>query len=453
MIEKELSLRILGWDVESFLRVKVARIRPDGNVLEISGRNGQGKSSAIDSLWAALGGIIPPDPINGDAEESSITVDIGGASGQKYRVRRKIRRAENEKGYGTSVTIELEDKTKVAKPQTILDGLIGPLSVDPLRFIEMKPAEQFDALKQFVPGVDFSAIAKLNAADYEARTSANRRAKEARVRADAVEIGDLANAVTMDEDALVADLANSAGANAKVEQFRAAQAQRAAQADGLDHRAAQNRATAVEVGKEIARLRKVMADAIAAADADEEAASSLRLDISDAGEGPKRVDTTELQSKISEARQHNAKVSAASLAVAERDRLNNEALDLERQSAALTAAMEKRETEKEKAIAAAKMPVEGLTFGDGIILLNGHPLETASQAQKLNIAIAVAAAAQPKLRFVTTKNAALLDKDSWQALVDIAERMDLLIIAETVDSDRPSAVVIEDGAVKPQKAK
>ena len=48
---------------------------------------------------------------------------------------------------------------------------------------------------------------------------------------------------------------------------------------------------------------------------------------------------------------------------------------------------------------------------------------------------------------ITTKNAALLDKDSWKALVDLAEQQNLMIIAETVQSDRPTAVVIEDGRV------
>ena len=38
-------------------------------------------------------------------------------------------------------------------------------------------------------------------------------------------------------------------------------------------------------------------------------------------------------------------------------------------------------------------------------------------------------------------------KDSWKALVDLAEQQNLMIIAETVQSDRPTAVVIEDGRV------
>ena len=97
------------------------------------------------------------------------------------------------------------------------------------------------------------------------------------------------------------------------------------------------------------------------------------------------------------------------------------------------------------------MPVAGIGFGDGVLLLNGHPLSQASQAEKLSVAISIAVALQPRLRFVTTKSAALLDEQSWQALVALAEKQNLLVIAETVNSSRPTAVVIEDGAVRGAK--
>src|SRR5262249_25479759 len=158
------------------------------------------------------------------------------------------------------------------------------------------------------------------------------------------------------------------------------------------------------------------------------------LEISDAGDEPPSVDTTELQAQISTARAGNARFDANERAKAERDRLYNEAAALEKQSAVLTQAMVDRDAAKEKSVAEAKMPVPGISFGDGIILLDGHPLSQASQAQKLSTAIAIAIAMQPRLRFITTKNAALLDPDSWAALVELAEQQDLLIIAETVNS-------------------
>ncbi|WP_027578425.1 hypothetical protein [Bradyrhizobium sp. Ai1a-2] len=437
------SYRILSFAVEGILRVVAVHIKPDGRVLELTGKNRQGKSSIIEALWAALGGekFIPSDPIHDGEDAGRIVVDIGNDSGLKYKVTRRIKKADNEKGYNTSLIIEGADGEKFSNPQKLLNGLIGALSCDPLEFIAMKPKDQFDLLKRFVPGVDFDAIAAAYQKDFDDRTDVNRDAKSKRTRADAITIDENAPAARLDEAALVAELAAAGKKNAEVERFRAAQAARRQRADGLDASAEQKRKRIQELRAEIDRLELGEQE-------DEAAAADVRMEIADAGDEPTLVDTGDLQAKITAARDANAKFDAAERMRTEKERLIQEATVLERQSAALTKAMEDREKAKQDAIAEAKMPIAGITFGDGVVLLDGHPLGQASQAQKLSTAIAIAVALQPKLRFITTKNAALLDDDSWKALVNLAEQQDLLIIAETVNSNRPTAVHIEDGHVK-----
>ncbi|WP_454629653.1 AAA family ATPase [Bradyrhizobium cenepequi] len=436
------SYRILSFAVEGILRVVAVHIKPDGRVLELTGRNRQGKSSIIDALWMALGGekMIPDDPIHDGMELGRILVDIGDDSGLKYRVTRRIKAKEGG-GFTPSLIVENADGAKASNPQQILNKLICSLSCDPLEFIGMKPKEQFDLLKRFVPGVDFDAIAAANQKDFDDRTDVNRDAKSKRTRADAITIDEKAPAARLDEAALVAELAAAGEKNAEVERFRAAQAARRQRADGLDASAEQKRKRIQELRAEIDRLELGEQE-------DEAAAADVRMEIADAGDEPTPVDTGDLQAKIAAARDANARFDAAERTRTEKERLIQEATVLERQSAALTKAMEDREKAKQDAIAEAKMPIAGITFGDGVVLLDGHPLGQASQAQKLSTAIAIAVALQPKLRFITTKNAALLDDDSWKALVDLAEQQDLLIIAETVNSSRPTAVVIEDGHVK-----
>ncbi|TAI67615.1 hypothetical protein [Bradyrhizobium sp. Leo170] len=305
----------------------------------------------------------------------------------------------------------------------------------------MKPKDQFDLLKRFVPGVDFDAIAEANKKDFDKRTEVNRDAKSRRTRADAIAIDETAPTARVDEAALVAELAAAGEQNAQVERYRATQAARKQRAAALDASAEQKRKRIQELRDEIERLELGEQE-------DEAAAADVRMEIADAGDEPASIDTAALQDTIAAARDENARFDAAERARAEKERLVQEATVLERQSATLTKAMEDREKAKQDAIAAAKMPIPGITFGDGVVLLDGHPLGQASQAQKLSTAIAIAVALQPKLRFITTKNAALLDDESWKALADLAEQQDLLIIAETVNSSRPTAVVIEDGHVK-----
>lgn len=437
----EKPLRILGWDVENILRVVAVHIEPSGRVVELTGKNRNGKSSTIDALWMALGGkeMIPPEPIHDGAEIGTIIVDIGDDSGLKYKVTRKLKRKEDG-DFATSLTVASADGARFEKPQQILDGLIGALSCDPLAFMAMKPEAQFDTLKKMVPGFDFDASARADKEDFDKRTIANREAKTRRTRAEGIDIGK-APLDRQDEAALVAELAGAADKNSLVQQHRNRISELRNKVAAAEASAETSRVRIAQLTAEIDALR------IAAEKSDDEAAAAA-LEISDAGDEPPTVDTTELQAKITQARADNAAYDAAERAKAERTRLAEEAARFERESAALTKAMEERAVAKAKAISEAKIPVPGISFGDGVILLDGHPLSQASQAQKLSTAIAIAVALQPRLRFVTTKNAALLDDDSWEALVKLAEEQDLLIIAETVNSDRPSAVHIEDGYVR-----
>lgn len=434
-------LRILSFDVSNILRVAAVHIDVKGNVVELTGKNRNGKSSTIDALWMALGGkeMIPPDPIHDGAEVGTVIVNIGDAAGPKYKVTRTLKRRDDGT-FATSLTLASPDGAKFEKPQKILDDIIGALSCDPLDFISKKPADQFEILKKFVPGFDFDADARAHKADFDKRTEVNRDAKQRRAQADGIVIPE-APLERQNEAALVAELAGASDQNGRVQGFRNRIAELKRSIAAAEGQAAADRLRAEELERQAADYRK-------SADLQDTEVANLQLELSDAGDEPPTVDTTAVQAAISAAREANAAFDAAERARTEKTRLSTEATGLEDQSKALTKALEDREAARAKAIAEAKLPVPGIAFGDGILLLDGHPLSQASQAQKLSVAIAIATALQPRLRFVTTKNAALLDEDSWAALVKLAEEQDLLVIAETVNSSRPGAVVIEDGHVR-----
>ena len=63
------------------------------------------------------------------------------------------------------------------------------------------------------------------------------------------------------------------------------------------------------------------------------------------------------------------------------------------------------------------------------------------------VSIAVAGAMNPKLRVIRVRDGSLLDDDSMAALTRYAEEHELQIWLETVQSDRETAVVIENGMV------
>ncbi|WBU27530.1 AAA family ATPase [Rhodopseudomonas palustris] len=441
--EKQQSpLRILSLEVENILRVVAVRIEPNGRVVELTGKNRAGKSSVIDALWIALGGNkIPPDPVHDGAEMGQILVEIGDDTGLKYSVKKRIKRkADGE--FSASLIIENADGAKISNAQTILNTLIGSLSCDPLDFIAMKPKDQFDLLKRFVPGVDFEAIEQANAEDFDKRTDVNRDIKSRRAQLDGIKVEEVSEPI--DVDALLEELTKAADHNAAIERQKL-------EIQTNETHAVETLRRAQQLVDEAQDLRRRADDLDQNAASLRERATQLAEAVDSAPPLPDPIDPTTLRAKINEARSHNTSVQENDRAIAERARLEADLKKLEEQSASLTAAIEARKADKEKAISEAQMPVPGISFGDGIILYEGHPLQNASQAQKLQIAIAVAEAMQPRLRFITTKNAALLDDESWAAMTKLAEEKDLMIIAETVNSSRPTAVVIEDGHVRGQK--
>ena len=49
-------MKIISLYVENIKKIKAVEIKPEGNTVIISGKNGNGKSSTIDSISMALGG-------------------------------------------------------------------------------------------------------------------------------------------------------------------------------------------------------------------------------------------------------------------------------------------------------------------------------------------------------------------------------------------------------------
>jgi hypothetical protein len=122
-------------------------------------------------------------------------------------------------------------------------------------------------------------------------------------------------------------------------------------------------------------------------------------------------------------------------------------LEAETKSRELTERIDGRKKAKTDAIAGAKMPVDGLSFGDGMVMFNGFPLDQASAAEKLRVSFAVAMAMNPKLRVVLIRDGSLLDEDSMALVEQMADAHDYQVFVEIVRKDSPVGVVIEDGEV------
>ena len=158
---------------------------------------------------------------------------------------------------------------------------------------------------------------------------------------------------------------------------------------------------------------------------------------------PLIVDVADLRRQIADAEVTNKALDAK----AQRATFEAKANEAEMTSKALTEAMEARAKKRLEIIQAAKMPIPGLSLGDGVVLFNDIPLDQASSAEQLRVSVAIAMAANPKLRVLRIKEGSLLDDDGLDLLASMAAENDFQIWMEKVDSSGKVGIVIENGAV------
>lgn len=432
-------MRVIKLHAENFKRLYAVDITPQGDVVTITGKNMQGKSSVLDALWAALAAVLPAEAIRQGAERALLRVDLG-----KYIVTRTVSK-KKDGGETTAVKVESADGAVFPSPQRLLDELIGKLSFDPLYFArlsETKPGrrQQFDMLAKFVEGIDFDAIANLNRGAYDKRTDINRRAKEAAAAASIIALPEVIPE-RVDEAGLVQQLS---GATAREAEIAEHGRRRAALENKLEDAARRQRENEREYADLQARLT-ALADAHGKLVVE---VTAIVDEVAAFPPPPERVDSAAVAAQLSDAQTHNRQVVEVLARVEKKASMQRLAESLEKEADELTDAIDARNAAKAKAISEAKMPVPGIGFGDGEILLNGVPFAQGSSAEQLRTSVAIAAALNPTLRVIHIKDGSLLDADSMAWLAEYAKVHDLQVWCEVVGTDEKVGILIEDGRVK-----
>ena len=411
-------MKVIRLEAENVKRIVAVDITPEGNLVEITGKNGQGKTSVLDSIFWALTGTtdIQAKPIREGEESAVIRLDLGD-----LKVTRTFNKQEDG-SFTTSLKLMNADGAQYPSPQKRLDALTDAMSFDPLGFVRAGPAAQVSILRSLT-GLDFHDLDRKRQAAFDERTAENRAAREMRGAAAAVQVPENAPEAEVDVSAILGEIETASAHNADVER-RAG-----------NRRAANERITAIS-----ARLAEMQAEM----DALRREADELRKRIDGAGSLPEPIDISELRAQADAA----GSLNAAFQAVKRRADFEERALASEEKADLLTKAIDGFDAAKRQMITEAKMPVEGLGFGDGVVTFGGLPLDQASDAEQLRAGIAIAAAMNPDLRVIRVRDGSLLDQDSMKLLGKFAKEKDMQVWIETIQSDREGAILIEDGSVK-----
>lgn len=410
-------MKIINLQAENYKRIRAIDITPDGSMVLLTGANAQGKSSVLDAIWAVLEGgaasRVTERPIRKGEQRARVRLDLG-----EYIVTRIWTKDDS----GT-LTVESPRGAKYGSPQKLLDELVGKLSMDPLAFVKMKGSDQVAALVSVLGdslGFDPAELEARRKRTFEERTAVNRQVKELRVRLEALpEVPD----DTPDETLALTDLTgeysvavqhNHVVGNAKsdVESY----AIELEQAEAAIAKAIEHRDT---VAKELAAAKLVVE-----------------------GLGSE-IDTDEINERIAQIEQINDQVRAKN------NRLN--VADLLADAADVAAELDEKldaiATEKAEALAAAKFPVDGLSFDETGVTYNGIPLEQASGAEKLRVSFGVAIAQNPELRVIRIDEGESLDSAGLKQIAELAEAHDMQVWVSKVDESGKVGIVIEDGMV------
>jgi len=212
-MNEQAPLHIVSLEAENVKRLVAVRVEPDpsGGLVVVSGRNGQGKTSVLDSIWLALGGAPAgkaSSRVVRDGEDSArVVVDLGDLV-----VTRKWQRSEDGQER-SSLVVESRDGARYRSPQALLDSLVGRLSFDPLAFAH-KPAkdQRADLLSLVSLPFDLDTFDRERAEAFAERTELGRavRAAEARLAAMPVPPPDLPDEEQSSADVLAAMRADEA---------------------------------------------------------------------------------------------------------------------------------------------------------------------------------------------------------------------------------------------------
>lgn len=400
-------MRVIQLTAENVKRLHAVDITPDGDLVVIAGKNGQGKTSVLDALWYALaGGAATRDtvrPIRDGQTRASVRVDLG-----ELIVTRTWSKA------GSKLTVENAEGLTFKSPQAMLDDLVGRLSFDPLAFTQLPAREQVRALLDIVDlPFDPAALEAERRQLFDDRTDVNRQVKRAEGYLST--LGRPGRGVP-EEEVSVADLVAQVQDAERVNRDRAALVQR------LEWQTST-----------VARLRQELAR-------EEDVLTQLDTDI---GSLPDPADTTALEQQLRDADATNAAVRDA--------RKYREAQATLRQheesSEEITQHLARLDKQKRDGLAAATMPVEGLGFDDDGVTYQGVPFAQCSGAEQLRVSVAMAIAANPRLRVIRITDGSLLDTANLALLERMAQAEDFQVWIERVDDSGQVGIVIHDGEV------
>lgn len=403
--------------IENVKRVKVIEIEPTANGLTvIGGKNGQGKTSILDSIAWALGGnryrpseaqrqgsTIPP--------HLSITLDNG------LIIERK----------GKNSDLKVTDPSGQKAGQQLLDSFVEELAINLPKFMESSAADKAKTLLQIIGvGQQLHELEQQERQLYNERLLIGRTkdqkekyAKELPHYPDAPKDLISINDLIMQQQEILAK-------------------------NGENARKRQN-LTALQQQEQL--LQKQITDLTNQLNMLQAQHTQVQSDIQIANKDVLTLvdeSTAELEQNIANIEQINEKVrtnlnreKAEEDAKLEKEKYDNLTKEIE--------AVRKSQTDL---LTSADLPLPGLSVKEGQLIYNGQQWDNMSGAEQLRVSTAIVRKLNPNCQFILLDKLEQMDVETMNEFGKWLERENLQCIATRVSTGDECQIIIEDGYVK-----
>ena len=416
-------MHIENLKVENIKAIRAVSVTPDRRFQIVSGPNGHGKTSLLDSVQMALAGkrCHPPIPLRDGEEQGRIVVDIG-----RWRVELKL------KGQASYLKATVRSTgEEVHKPQETLNAFLGELTFDPLAFSRMGTKQQRETLISLVSlDIDLEAHDAARQQMFDQRTAIKRHVRDL--------VGDLRENHPPGEsfDGLPSETVDISALSARMAEATAILRQNDAERTSLRHR----REEANTAGSKVDRL----SGELAAAKADVERLTDAVTTQDQAVVALTDPDIDGVQRQLAEADSSNVRIRQRDARRRAEAQLGEQETVVDQMTERLSA----MDREKVSALKRANWPIDGLGITDNWVTFRDKPFEQCAASERLACSVAIGMALNPELRVMFIEDGSLLDDDSLARLRESAEANDFQIWVERVsDHAEPGAIHIVDGTV------
>lgn len=433
-------MKLIGFQVSNFRRIKAIEMKmTEQGLVQIRGRNEQGKSSVLDACELLLRGPKSMNMTDIARHGSSEPVKIKGtfeAHDGMYQVERVI------DGDKYKLKITHDGKTISQAPQTFLDTLINELTFDPRPFLNKNDRDKFDFMKRLLK-LDTTAIDKQ--VDPDGGTLYMERYHLGRKR-DAIGIEELP------PEPLVIDIMSLN--QKKNEMIARHNAEMGALAAYNDQQRNRKRAVDTHKAKLSAQEQKVKELKERLKEETKLLAELKEVTLPDPEpeKAMESLDTSSIDAQMAAA----VSTSQAHKIWEQTKARIDQREELDQQYKQLTQRIEGLRADRRGMIANAKIPVKDVTLviDDGFtpdgVYHKGIHSSGWSESQAMRISAELCVAMQPELRCLFIDKGEAYDGIALKALHDWAVENDIQAIITIVDSDIGSedgAIYIEDGNI------